>query len=390
MVQHLDLLAGDALVRRAFLVGEDLELGEEMHRRAREERGEIPGQRLGIIELRRHHQRLYRMVALQESGDEGRTAPVQGGEPPPLGLTNPAEQTVLRGPWKQPVEHRSHRLGGPNIGGPRGGVKGRRPGRRLGVTMWQPQRAAQSSGRTSMGIERYEGDEIAVSYEVKRCIHAAACVRGLPAVFEPQHRPWVRLEDASAEEVARVVERCPTGALRYELAGGRSESPAAVSEVIPAANGPLYLRGEIVIKDALGMELAQELRVALCRCGGSASKPYCDGRHLKLGFSDPGHVPPPPGAVVPDPVAAAAGPGGAAASGTAAAALGTVPTPLPGGPLQITLTKNGPLRLQGAVLLRSVATGVTCPAQRLSLCRCGGSQNKPYCDGTHGRIGFEV
>ena len=60
---------------------------------------------------------IQRMVALQESSDEGRTTPVQGGEHPPLGLTDPSQQTVLRGSRKQPIEHRFPPLGGPNIGG---------------------------------------------------------------------------------------------------------------------------------------------------------------------------------------------------------------------------------------------------------------------------------
>src|SRR5262245_32394894 len=166
-----------------------------------------------------------------------------------------------------------------------------------------------------MGSQRYEGDEIAVTYEVKRCIHAAECVRGLPSVFDPERRPWVRPEGASVEEVVRVVERCPTGALRYERSDGTAETAALVNGVTPSPDGPLYARGEIVLQDALGMELARELRLALCRCGGSANKPYCDGRHRVLRFSDPGEVPPPP-----VPSAAATAAAGGAQSGAAGGA----------------------------------------------------------------------
>lgn len=38
----------------------------------------------------------------------------------------------------------------------------------------------------------YQGDGITVSYELKRCIHAAECVRGLPAVFNLGKRPWIQ------------------------------------------------------------------------------------------------------------------------------------------------------------------------------------------------------
>ncbi len=61
-----------------------------------------------------------------------------------------------------------------------------------------------------MGKTRaYEGDGIVVHYELKRCIHAAECVHGLPAVFDPQKRPWIDPTQSDADELAAAVERCP-------------------------------------------------------------------------------------------------------------------------------------------------------------------------------------
>lgn len=60
--------------------------------------------------------------------------------------------------------------------------------------------------------------------------------------------------------------------------------------------------------------------------------------------------------------------------------------------MKITITENGPYKLEGAVGLELVGPdGSTVAVERDSvfLCRCGGSTTKPFCDGTHSRIGFE-
>ena len=59
----------------------------------------------------------------------------------------------------------------------------------------------------------YEGQEIVVSYELKKCIHAAECVKGLPAVFDVDARPWINPDGAPPEAIEAVIARCPSGAL---------------------------------------------------------------------------------------------------------------------------------------------------------------------------------
>ncbi|MFD5897162.1 (4Fe-4S)-binding protein [Streptomyces sp. NPDC060366] len=71
----------------------------------------------------------------------------------------------------------------------------------------------------------YEGRSITVTFEARRCLHAAECVNGLPEVFDTAKRPWIRPDGAEAERLAEVVRRCPSGALRYELADGGMETP---------------------------------------------------------------------------------------------------------------------------------------------------------------------
>ncbi len=134
----------------------------------------------------------------------------------------------------------------------------------------------------------YEGRSVEVSYDVARCIHAARCVHGLPAVFDPGRKPWIepgRAEDP--EELVRVIETCPTGALTYRrLDGGPEERPAEPAKISISRNGPLFARGRVSVMNADGETIARMTRVALCRCGASADKPFCDGSHDKVGFSD--------------------------------------------------------------------------------------------------------
>ena len=63
----------------------------------------------------------------------------------------------------------------------------------------------------------YATPEVTVFYDRGRCRHYAECVRGLPQVFDPTRRPWIRADLADAQAVAEVVRPCPTGALHYRL-----------------------------------------------------------------------------------------------------------------------------------------------------------------------------
>ena len=139
--------------------------------------------------------------------------------------------------------------------------------------------------RKRPGVERvYRNDHIAVSWEPKLCIHAGYCFRGLPDVFKPSERPWVDVNAASPEEIAATVMRCPTGALHFErLDGGLQEAVPETTTLIERPNGPLYVRGRLKMRLQNG-SVREETRVALCRCGQSANKPFCDGTHRRIGF----------------------------------------------------------------------------------------------------------
>jgi uncharacterized Fe-S cluster protein YjdI len=135
-------------------------------------------------------------------------------------------------------------------------------------------------------IQVYEREEIAVSYDPARCIHAAECVRGLPAVFDPKRTRWIQLENGTVEAIQAVVAKCPTGALQARLKKGNEMSDQEFGPVVIqlAKNGPLLVRGAVRVQAADGSVVAEGDKLALCRCGGTSNAPLCDGTHAKNGF----------------------------------------------------------------------------------------------------------
>lgn len=210
-------------------------------------------------------------------------------------------------------------------------------------------------------LRQYETDAITVTYDLKRCIHAAECVKRLPSVFDTNKRPWIQPQNAPPEEVAAAVRACPSGALHYISQEVAPESIPSQNEVRLSLNGPLYLRGEIEIASLEGEVLYTDTRAALCRCGASKNKPFCDNSHKDIPFEHDGMV-------------------------LEAARAESSPQ---GGKLTIQLSSNGPLLLRGGGQIFSADGQASAPAENKALCRCGGSQNKPFCDGTHRRNGFE-
>jgi len=132
----------------------------------------------------------------------------------------------------------------------------------------------------------YASKDIRVSFDPALCIHAARCVAGSPEVFRPEDRPWIQPGNADADTIAGTIAQCPTGALRYErLDGGPAEAIPAEVAITLEKDGPIYVRGPMPLIDASGNSWEDAgHRYALCRCGGSGNKPYCDGTHHTMGF----------------------------------------------------------------------------------------------------------
>ena len=95
----------------------------------------------------------------------------------------------------------------------------------------------------------------------------------------------MNVDAADAERVAEAVVTCPTGALHFRrLDGGPQEPEEEIPTVEPRPNGPLFVRGHMRIVAADGRLIREDTRLALCRCGASENKPFCDGSHRRIGF----------------------------------------------------------------------------------------------------------
>ncbi|MEV5872567.1 (4Fe-4S)-binding protein [Streptomyces tendae] len=121
----------------------------------------------------------------------------------------------------------------------------------------------------------YQAESITVTFEARRCLHAAECVHGLPEVFDTAKRPWIQPDKATADRLAEVVRRCPSGALQYKLLdGGGTEAPDRPTTITRSSTGQLTVRGELSVDTPQGSRA--ETRVTLCGCGQSRLQPYCD------------------------------------------------------------------------------------------------------------------
>lgn len=143
-----------------------------------------------------------------------------------------------------------------------------------------------------MAQRTYENDAIRVHWDSRFCIHTGICLREGAGVFDVGRRPWVDLELADTATIVAAIEQCPSGALRYErLDGGPQETPDVPTTVVPWPSGPLFVRGDIAVRDRAGATFTASPRSALCRCGASGNQPFCDLSHRTVGFRDNPSVP---------------------------------------------------------------------------------------------------
>lgn len=208
------------------------------------------------------------------------------------------------------------------------------------------------------GREIIPGQSIDLIFSAERCIHARHCVLGQPHVFKANvEGPWIDPDATSTEGLVTVANMCPSGAIQYRRHdGGAEESAPPVNLVQLRENGPIGVRADMVLAgERVGY------RATLCRCGASKNKPFCDGSHNAIGFTASGEP----------------------------ATRESQPLAVRGGTLVIEPQQDGPLQVAGNL---EICAGTGRTVDRVTsalLCRCGGSANKPFCDGTHRRIGFK-
>jgi CDGSH-type Zn-finger protein/uncharacterized Fe-S cluster protein YjdI len=208
---------------------------------------------------------------------------------------------------------------------------------------------------------RYPGKAADVVWDERLCIHIGECGRAKGDLFVAKREPWCQPDLTSVAEVVDVCERCPSGALVYEVKdGGTVERPTSRNTITVTYNGPLFVRGDLAIEGAALDMPGVRFRAALCRCGQSKNKPFCDNSHETAGFKDTGAV-------------------GEQGKGLEAE----------GGKLEIKPIKDGPLQLRGNLTLIASSGLARWRDTEAYLCRCGSSNNKPFCDGSHKRVGFK-
>ena len=66
-------------------------------------------------------------------------------------------------------------------------------------------------------IKEYTNGEITVVWKPERCYHAKNCIHELPDVYNPNERPWIKIENATTEALQQQVKTCPSGALTYYM-----------------------------------------------------------------------------------------------------------------------------------------------------------------------------
>lgn len=206
----------------------------------------------------------------------------------------------------------------------------------------------------------YPGSEIDVQWDSRLCIHISECGNAKGELFVMGRDPWCNPDISSKEDVREIVGRCPTGALSYVDKRGNPEEPAAENNIAVSCNGPLFISGDLNLEGAPQDMPGVQFRVALCRCGESANKPFCDNSHQKAGFSDYGSV-------------------GETAPGSNKK----------GGKLNIKPLPDGPLLVKGNMTIRAGSGRIAWQGSDAALCRCGASKNKPFCDGSHKKAGFK-
>lgn len=208
-------------------------------------------------------------------------------------------------------------------------------------------------------ISEYPGQEIDVRWDGRLCIHIAECGNAKGDLFVGGRDPWCLPDCCGKAEVREIVERCPSGALSYRDKDGTPEQPPPENTVMISYNGPLFFHGDLRIAGAPQDMPGVRFRAALCRCGQSANKPFCDNAHLAAGFEDFASV-------------GDHGPGFTAT----------------GGPLSVRPLPDGPLLVKGNLTIHAASGRVAWQGTETALCRCGASKNKPFCDGSHRAAGF--
>jgi len=134
-------------------------------------------------------------------------------------------------------------------------------------------------------IKKYTNNEVTIVWKPAVCIHSFVCINTLPKVYNPDDRPWIKIENASTEELVNQIKKCPSGALSYYMnSEDNQEAESLETTVEVLENGPLIVYGTLNVTHKDEKKELKNKTTAFCRCGASGNKPYCDGSHVKIDF----------------------------------------------------------------------------------------------------------
>ena len=225
------------------------------------------------------------------------------------------------------------------------------------ATAAPPLASAPPAAQAVAGVDEIEGKSLTLLFDSKKCIHSRFCVTWAPNVFLANvEGPWIHPDAMEVERLVEIAHVCPSGAIRYRRKDGQPDEAAPLVNLISLReNGPYAFRADMQLNGQRGV-----FRATLCRCGASKNKPFCDGSHNQVKFAASGEPP----------------------SGK------TDMLAVRNGVLTVDPETDGPLRVRGNLEIISGTGRVVARVTQARLCRCGGSGNKPFCDGTHAKIGF--
>ena len=139
-----------------------------------------------------------------------------------------------------------------------------------------------------MRQKTYSNNEITVIWKPDVCIHSTKCWKASLAVFNPNRKPWIDMSGGTTDEIIKIVNNCPSGALSFkknnEAAEPKVQPVQSQTTVHVSKGGPYLVKGKFVFVGTDGKEEIKEGSVALCRCGSSGNKPFCDGTHRRIDF----------------------------------------------------------------------------------------------------------
>jgi CDGSH-type Zn-finger protein/ferredoxin len=199
-------------------------------------------------------------------------------------------------------------------------------------------------------LQEYPGQEITVYFNRSICSGAGACVRGLPSVFKSgDSSNWIFPDEDTADRIIERVKACPSGALSYRIGDGDVVVEEGAQEQITVVkDGPYNVEG-VALDSPHAPTHGSASKYALCRCGFSQNKPFCDYSHAEKGWRD----------------------------GDDQDAAATT------GPDETAAADDGPVVADNKPALVQLKSG-----EGQAFCTCGRSQGQPFCDGSHAGTSF--